>query len=74
MDKLSHDAGFVLIKGASDKVIECGKTLAKQVEPEQLKHFCKLHFKTLESVISYEECQQIRENCQTENSDNFPKQ
>lgn len=66
MEKLSHDADFVICKGASAKVIECGKDLVKKVGVENLKHFCKLHFKTLENVVTAEECQMLRGSCNSD--------
>jgi ribonuclease HIII len=50
MEKLSEDAGVALPKGASKKVKETGKRIAREQGIDALENFAKLHFKTYEEI------------------------
>ena len=52
MEALGKEYGLTLPKGASSKVIECGKELVKKFGSEVLSQVSKVHFKTTKDVLS----------------------
>jgi ribonuclease HIII len=52
MEALGKEYGLTLPKGASAKVIECGKELVKKFGSEVLSQVSKVHFKTTKDVLS----------------------
>jgi ribonuclease HIII len=51
MDKLSEQAGFKLLKGASAQVKEQGRNLVDKFGSESLGKFAKLHFRTAAEIL-----------------------
>jgi ribonuclease HIII len=51
IQKLSELCGIELLKGASSKVKEQGKTLVEKIGSENFGHFAKLHFKTSYEIL-----------------------
>ncbi|KIA77465.1 ribonuclease HIII [Parachlamydia acanthamoebae] len=52
LEKLSREFELPLPKGASAKTIEIGRQFARQYGKEALEKVCKLHFKTLDSILT----------------------
>jgi ribonuclease HIII len=52
LDKLSHDIGVVLPKGASSNTILAGKKILEKWGKEGLFRVCKQHFKTLDAILT----------------------
>ncbi|MBS4168750.1 ribonuclease HIII [Parachlamydia sp. AcF125] len=52
LEKLRQEFNLPFPKGASFKTIEVGKQFVKQYGKEALEKVCKLHFKTLDSILN----------------------
>jgi len=53
IEKLSQDYQIPLPKGASSKVIQAGKKFVSTHGEESLKDVCKLHFKTIDQILTF---------------------
>ncbi len=51
MDKLSEKYNMTLLKGASDKVDEVGKTFVKKYGKEELEKVAKVNFKNMKKIL-----------------------
>ena len=52
MDKLSNKYGLTILKGASDKVDEVGKTIVKKYGKAELDKIAKTNFKNTEKILN----------------------